>query len=1356
MSIKFRPITKADKGRMAPTERCAIDKSPIRGLADSAEAGDNNVVSQSIFGKINRSHIDGGLKEYEDKYTRVGYIDLTKRVLNPFLAGRKAPVWRLVLGLSSVQIVNIVDGRCFYDLVAEELVAIENIGDTDFDEERYLVGADILEYLLDKVDINKVIENELISTFLYPIMSKSEIEMHKTGAFHIGDIYQIPKDQLQSVLACDGDEIVDWIFADYAIDLTTSDFSDIEDENQMSRRYTIRKELYNSTSGVDITHLEQFPLLSLLISMKSDAGKESLKSQILDYIFVLPYGYRPTIDKRVDVLTSQYNKLVNSNQELRDILDRREKSCFAVANKYREVVQYIRNIFIGDDNVIKNDRLKNYKSLSDSITGKEGLMRGRMQGTRVDNSARTVITCDPEMPIDTIGVPKKILAKVAEPSIIRDLRKYNPNNEQFPPFRNKNLSRFSTTSSKERDGITYEEYMEHWFKEKDRYGLPGRQPTLFYLGIQGFKIIPVDGDAIVLSPLIVMPFNADFDGDQMHFNMAQTPAAIKEVKERMAFTNNYRYPKNGELTVVTRHEIIYGLWMAHKQQTNEKSRHWTVAQLNEEMRNRDIPTNYGLSKFVYDCVCKQVISVYDTVDLSDRTMPAGVAALEFAMTGGGGKLPFMLDLKAIVKFLESKHTSVSSNYTIRSLAKSILQNVGTNVGNTDFNAIRNVLTDAGIVSDTITETIKFIEDGFSLKNIDISAKFLTNTVNDLAGSNSSVFLSAINRLVRLGFSIARIWPPNVSTIVDSKIKEHVKSLIDDFTRRITEREELVNVGLEIESEYTSYFNEEWNKLRDDVTKYLLDNLDSDNGYIAMMKSGGKGDKNNIQQIFGLKGRVQKNDTSAFNSIITGCYSGQLTGLEGFVSAYGSRKGISDKVLATAKPGYLSRKLEHAGTVISITYDDCGTTNGIAYTLEDIVPFLEEAHISKYGIEPANDNDTFFYQRSETIVQFQSAVAYLSKLIVGRYIVTEDGTSIYVEDKDHARKCIENMWGRVTVDESTGYKVLNLNYSIDENNVKHLPKVIVRSPIYCQAPCCKKCYGKDIAAGTKHPMIGRPVGFIAAQAIGEPGTQMTMKNFQKGGVVTDANLTSSFELIEDYLELHDFSKKKRSKKGVYNYDIISPVTGYVKEQHLGNGAKRIIVTKTNKPEDRKNLIPGTIRLIVHENTKLKEFVRVGDSFQKVQGYLNIKEVLRYRGYDKAAMYLTLMLNSIFETQDVNIKHFECIVAAMSCAFLLSPADNTDDAFTIPYGKGSDFKAGSVITRPEFCYGTKGTVLLKWTLIGLKTLPKFKADFLESILMENMDSYIPRAILMNPNDSMSNPITCMAFGLPMRIGSDMSER
>lgn len=1287
MSVYLRPINHTDKRLMAPSEASVIRSSPIASL-DSVRNEGYNVVSASIFDRINRSNVENASdREYEDRYTRVGYIELTKKVLNPFLAGRKAPVWRAILGLKENDMMNIINANVLFDLETEEEVKLASIGTSVFDIERYLFGADYLCYLLDKVDVKHKIESALFGTFVAPCLSSKELKMIDDG-LSWGEIVKIPDNKLHEIVEGKMDG---WLYSNYAIDLSSSDFTE-------ARQREIYDQIADKTLSVDITHLDQFPLISLLISMDKPDGKDKLKSQIMDYLFVLPYGYRPTIDKRVDPLTSQYNKLVNVNLELRDILDQPRPTCFTVLNKYREVVSYIRNIFIGDENIIKSQRLKDYKSISDMITGKEGLMRNRMQGARIDYSGRGVITCDPDMPIDTIGVPKKLLYKIAEPGIIKGLRDYQVDGTGTKPFKNKNLTSYSSLDPSRQEVITFEEYAEKWFKEKDRYGVPGRQPTLFYLGIQAFKVIPVEGDSIILSPLIVMPFNADFDGDQMHFNMPVTPKAVKEVKDRMAFHNNLRYPKNGEPTVVVRHEINYGLWIASIMREDERAKNWSSSDIASVGETFELKNNTGAFNTIYEAVCRQVMNVYDIVELpGGRKTTAGIAAIEYALYGPHthGNLEESLDEHYAQKIEAAKAKGKELPYNKRGL----------------------------------------------------TSKIVTKLMKKFYGDNSKQFLNAINRTVRLGFKVAKIWPPNLSTVVDPSIRAYIKSKLETFNEDILQREYLLDIGIEIESEFTTYFNNKWDALKKDVVSYLEENLGLDNGYVAMWKSDSKGSDSNVQQIFGLKGRIQKNDTTAFNSIITSCYSEQMTSLEHFISSYGANKGIADKVLATAKPGYMSRKLEHTGAIGVITHPDCGTDEGMQFTVEDIVPFIEVSQTSRYGVNPppncSVEEEMDFYNRPETQTQFLAAKEYLSKILVGRWCITENGGSQFISDTDAASNFIERFWGHINPDthkfEKTGNGVVKM-----------------RSPIYCKKPLCKKCYGRDITTGKDSPDIGKPVGFIAAQSIGEPGTQLTMKNFQRGGVVSEANLTSSFALIEDYFELHDFSTSKKNKHGVIFYDAISPVEGYVKTQHLGNGSKRILVTRTPNVEDRKNLIPGTLKIIVPESTHLKNYVRRGDSFQRIQGNLNMKEVLKHRGIDKAVSYITLMLHSIFATQDVAFQHFDTIVSSMTSAYLLADAKPSYDDKPIPYGEDSSFRVGSVLSRQEYYYGTDGTAPALWTLIGTKTLPKFRSDFFESLLMENMDSYVPRAILMNQSDSMSNPITRAAFGLNIGIGSDLENK
>lgn len=1273
MSVSIRPIDRNDIMLMAPSSTQCVNQSPMAHLSD-AQAYGNNVVSNSIFGRQYHEECGEDSKDmvFEDEFTRVGWIDLSHcRVLNQFLAGRQAPVWRSVLGLDTNEITGIINCKLVCNLsepgytLKEKLVPLSNVGNLPFDPEKFIYGADLLERMLDEVDIETLLINMLVTTYVKPHLTKDEFteyEIMYSGFLEEGE--EMPPSIIEfrqgdpSVYSMDG-----WLYDGFIVNLSNMGLS----KQRCAEVYEAIREARESD---DVT-LTQFPMISLLTSMFcNEDGKDILKSQILDYVFVLPRGYRPTIDGRVDVLTSQYNKLVNATLEMKDIFTLQNPNVYTVVNKYSEIVRYVRNIFIGDDDVIRQQNLADYKSISDTITGKEGLMRGRMQGVRVDYSGRTVITCDPTLPIDTVGIPINMLAKIAEPQVIEYIKTHSGSKG----INEKNLARFSSSSREKVNGKSYMDYLMEWLKAEPRYGIIGRQPTLFYLGMQAFKVKPIKGDAIALSPLIVMPFNADFDGDQMHFNMPITKAANHEIKTRMAFSKNIRYPKNGEITVITRHEIIYGLWACtamHGVGTNYSGADITA------MFPNDNVAGHGESYFIYEAVCRQYINVYDTIS--------------------------------------------SSKYGQQSAGKLALQY-----------AIYENRPDAAFIED---------KDGVIAKGI--KAKYINKLLLNNYNDRTDLFLKAINRLVHLGFCVARIWPPNISTIVSSEVEQNVLKLVSEFNHDVLQREEYVNMGIEIEEEYTNYFNNKWNELGNSkdgkLIKYLLSNLDSDNGYISMMNSGGKGDQNNIMQIFGIKGRVQKNDTSAFNSIVAGAYSRQLTGLEHFITAYGSRKGIADKVLATADPGYLSRKLEHAGSTVTIVAEDCGTTDGIEFTLEDIVPFLDDVNISPYGVRNETGTDAF-YNTLPYLTQLSAAREYLSDILIGRYVV-EQNNSIYIDSKQAAFNYIDKHWGYADSKERRYHKV-------GDGIVK------MRSPIYCNNPCCAKCYGKDIAAGIRTPENGRAVGFIAAQAIGEPGTQMTMKNFQKGGVVSDANLTSAFTLIEDYFELHDFSKRK-TKHNALSYDMLSPIDGTITEQYLGNGTKRVILIPDNPDDPYVKMHERSLaskKIIVHAQTNLKEHVKRGDSLQKIQGNLNMVEVLKFRGFDKAASYLSLNLYNIFKTQDVNFKHFETIVSAMSLVCLKSDIKsynyfNSDYSYI--------YKAGTCLTWSEYMTYTDRQAAYVRTLVGLKTLPKYKSDFFESLLMESMDSYVPRAILVNPHDTMSNPITRAAFGLRIGIGSDMEE-
>jgi DNA-directed RNA polymerase subunit beta' len=606
---------------------------------------------------------------------------------------------------------------------------------------------------------------------------------------------------------------------------------------------------------------------------------------------------------------------------------------------------------------------------------------------------------------------------------------------------------------------------------------------------------------------------------------------------------------------------------------------------------------------------------------------------------------------------------------------------------------------------------------------ELNAKALSKMLyNEMGGTDG--FLRAINKLVKLGFAVSRYYPPAIGVITNSTINAYVDRRISEFNREMVDHKKFVDLGMETEERYSMYFSDKYSELEKELKKYIRNNLPKDNGYWRMVVSGSKGDDSNLLQIYGIKGRVQKSDLEAFNTTIDGSYSRQLTGLEHFVTAYGSRKGISDKVLSTAKPGYMSRKLEHAGAPLRITSHDCSSYDGDVPALEfypqDIIPFIEGRLLSPKGIKPSPEDDAEAFHDNETVsLQLTGAISYLAKILVGRYVVDDNNNSIFISNESQASSYIRKCWSNIECDE---------HYLKGTGGNAYTTPVRMRSPITCKNPCCQMCYGKDWSKNTNAPYVGRNVGFIAAQAIGEPGTQMTMKNFQKGGVVGDANLTSSFDLIEANFDLKDFTKGKYDN-GIVKYDPVSPVSGFVKKVNMGGNKSMVIITETSHVTDTTNLLKQAI--YVDNRARLKNYVYRGDTLFFELGNVAVRDIIRYRSFEDGYKYLLLNLYNIFTSVSVKSVHFECIIRNMICYQIV--ANDT----------GSKFRAGDIITYRDLAYIDSPMVMSK--LIGVKYLPKYKPDFLQSIAMESCTTYVPRAIVNANTDSMTDPIMRTAFGL-----------
>lgn len=1208
VSIKVRPINDDDVYEIASG---VVNKVAPRAFNGNLKG---TVCDPELFGR-KRIHRNMHDKVFDDKYTRTAVIELAKPVLNPFLAGSHYSGWKCLLNKKEKDIENIVYGKVAYDMSAPEgkspWVKVDALGETP-NGENWVFGAELLQYLVDNTDIEDRIEETIYEVYVVPHLDyDSRAEWERTHEM-IGSIIRIEDDSYVGMDAAGTGSDFGWLFDKYYYKCDLAKWRDM-----------VVKEASHIS---DIMLEEKYTDLALLLAIR--ANPSLLVEQIMYKVFVLPIGYRPNIESRIDPLNSQYNLLVQHNNALKENISYQGFSLRTIMQRYEKVVRQVRSIMVRDD-VASQYAGKTFKCLTESLGGKTGLIRDRMQGVRADYSGRTVIACDPNMPMDCVGIPRKMLPKLLELNAVVSLKDKHPEQENMSYFMTrKHIGEFVKAAERAADG---------------RYVCIGRQPTLWNLGIEAFKVVPVDGSAIVLSPLIVEPFNADFDGDQMHSFFAIDFPSDEEVRKLIAIENKLVYPMNGELTVKARHEIAYGLWVCTAEKERAESRVWSQSEIEELASVNGDKSKRGLMGMIFDLVCAHTIKVYDIVPIGKNYLydesakvTAGVAALKYAIQPKNSK--YAIGVVPLQTYADGAHDKKFSPNWLK-----------------ECMAINNV-------------------------------------------TDKSSFVRIITNITKLGFDVARIFPPSVSPICDIRIDD----LLTNFNKKIIEREELLNRGIEIESSFSTFFNDAFDELQDAVYKVVKEALGEDNGFMRMMNSKAKGSKSNIMQMFGFKGRIMEDENTPFNTIISGSLARGLTSLEHFISAYGARQGIADKTLATAEPGYLSRKLEHCASNMSITEQDCGTTNGILWTYDDIVCHCDESRVvgdPKVDIIPVKE--------------------MLAKILVGRNVLIGDQT-VYVSDIVEAN----NLFDQYIAD-------------VDSNEQFHKKNGIkMRSPITCANPCCAACYGKDLSTLMPRPKLGKPIGFIAAQSLGEPGTQLTMKNFQRGGVVSAQNLTSSFKKIDTYLGLTDMRNQK-GQKTLLSYDAISPKEGFVEAINMGDGRKKIQVVN----EKGKNLL-GMKQYFVPEETELKEYVKVGDSFQKVQGDLNIKEILRYRSYEDAYKYLTLMLYKIYNDEvAVSCQHFEVIVASM-CSVVL-------------YTNVGKYRSGEVLSLKEYATIAymEDAKLCGFTILGIGELPKFRRDFLESIIMEDMKSYVPKSFLMCPEDTMVNPKTRLSFGLGIGIGSDV---
>ena len=431
-------------------------------------------------------------------------------------------------------------------------------------------------------------------------------------------------------------------------------------------------------------------------------------------------------------------------------------------------------------------------------------------------------------------------------------------------------------------------------------------------------------------------------------------------------------------------------------------------------------------------------------------------------------------------------------------------------------------------------------------------------------------------------------------VCDAVIPPEKKEIIADAEAKIDDIRNQYMMGLRSNEERYEAILGIWNKATNDVTDALQSNLDRYNPIFMMADSGARGSISQIRQLAGMRGLIANTSGKTIEIPIRANYREGLNILEYFISSRGARKGLADTALRTADSGYLTRRLVDVSQEVIIRDEDCGTKEG-----------LEIFDIRAIESDP------------------KSVIEPLSERLVGRYLLDDF--------------CDENGNVLVSKDRMMGEAEAEIIVNSGVSSVK------IRSVLSCRAKhgACRKCYGANLA--NRQPVtVGEAVGIIAAQSIGEPGTQLTMRTFHTGGVANAEDITQGLPRVEELFE----ARKPKSLA------IISEIDGEVRFEEIKNARHAVIFNKETGDE-KTYLIPFGFRVKVMEG----DYVRKGDTI--TDGSVNPHDILDILGPDAVMNYLISEVQKTYRLQgvEINDKHIEVIVRQMMRKVRVDDAGDT---------------------------------------------------------------------------------------------------
>lgn len=573
------------------------------------------------------------------------------------------------------------------------------------------------------------------------------------------------------------------------------------------------------------------------------------------------------------------------------------------------------------------------------------------------------------------------------------------------------------------------------------------------------------------------------------------------------------------------------------------------------------------------------------VPTQDMVLGSYYLTMEMDESKGAGK-NFYCKEEAIMAY-ELKEISIHAGIYVRMTkiedGVEVSKSIKTTVGKLIFN--ESIPQDLGFIDRNNDET------KFNLEIEFLVTKKTLGTIIDKCylvhgATNTSIMLDNIKAL---GYHYSSVGAITVaaSDMIVPQIKYELLKEADETVDKI---DKMYKRGFISDDERYERVIEKWTKTTEDVADALMDSLDRFNPIFMMADSGARGSKSQIKQLAGMRGLMASPSGKILELPIRASFREGLDVLEYFISTHGARKGNADTALKTADSGYLTRRLVDVSQDVIVREEDCGTDEGM------------------YVSEIKEGNEV---------------IEELKERLTGRYIAED----------------IKDMKTGEIVAEKNSYVDDILAEKICATGVK---KVKIRSVFTCSSKVgvCAKCYGMNMATAKKID-IGEAVGIIAAQSIGEPGTQLTMRTFHTGGVV-GADITQGLPRVEELFEA-------RKPKGLA---IVSEINGTVNVEDTKK--KRIVHVTGEDGEQRSYDIPFGSRLKVTDG----DVIEAGD--EVTEGSVNPHDIMAIKGIDGARRYLLSEVQKVYRLQgvDINDKHLEVVVRQMTRKIKVSDSGDTE--------------------------------------------------------------------------------------------------